>query len=73
LFVAAIPEFIPTGSRSFFNKLFLVFVTTRALHFHRQENFLVEIENKIHFFLVAFTTDFYSQARWRGRPQSVCE
>jgi hypothetical protein len=56
-----------------FNKLFLVLATTRALHFLRQENFFVVIENKIHFFLVAFATDFYSQARWRGRPQSVCE
>ena len=44
-----------------------------ALHFLRQENFLVEFENKIHFFLVAFPTDFYSQARWRERPQSMCE
>ena len=35
----------------FFNTLFLVFATTRVLHFPSQENFLVVIENKIHFFL----------------------
>jgi hypothetical protein len=42
----------------FSTKLFLALATTRALHFLRQENFLVVIENKIHFFLVAFATDF---------------
>jgi hypothetical protein len=49
---------VATGSRNFFNTLFLVFATTRALHFPSQENFFAEIENKIHFFLVAFATDF---------------
>jgi len=37
---------------------FFVFATTRALHFPRQGNFFLAIENKIHFFLVAFATDF---------------
>jgi len=45
---------------------------TRALFFS-QENFFNAIENKIDFFLVGFATDFYSQARWRGQPQSACE
>ena len=40
------------------NTLFLVPATTRALHFRSQENFFAEIKNKIHFFLVAFATDF---------------
>ena len=51
-------ESVVAGSRNLSNKLFLVLATTRALHFPRQENFLVVIENKIHFFLVAFATDF---------------
>jgi hypothetical protein len=66
-------ESVAIGSRNFFRWLFLVFTTTHALHFFSQENFFVVIENKIHFFLVAFATDFYSQARWREQPQSVCE
>ena len=49
---------VAAGSRNLFNRLFPVFATTRVLHFRRQENFFVEIENKIHFFLVAFATDF---------------
>jgi hypothetical protein len=48
-------------------------IGTRALPFFSQENFFTAIENKIDFFLVGFATDFYSQARWRGQPQSVCE
>jgi len=51
-------ESIAVGSRNFFNTLFLVFATTRVLHFPSQEEFFVVIENKIHFFLVAFATDF---------------
>jgi hypothetical protein len=49
---------VAVGSRNFFNTLFLGFATTRALHFFSQEDFFVVIENKIHFFLVAFATDF---------------
>jgi hypothetical protein len=49
---------VAAGSRNFFNPLFLAFATPRALHFRSQENFFAEIENKIHFFLVAFATDF---------------
>src|SRR6266581_4654337 len=41
---------------NFFNTLFLVFTPTRVFHFRSQENFFVVIENKIHFFLVAFAT-----------------
>jgi len=41
-----------------FQQLFPVLASTRALHFVRQENFFVEIENKNYFFLVVFTTDF---------------
>jgi len=51
-------ESVSVGSRNFFNTLFLGFASTGVLHFPRQENFLVIIENKIHFFLVAFATDF---------------
>ena len=51
-------ESVAAGSGNPSNKRFLVLATTRALHFLRQENFFVEIENKIHFFLVAFATDF---------------
>jgi hypothetical protein len=51
-------ESVAAGSRNLSDKLFLVLATTRALHFPRQENFFVVIENKIHFFLVAFATDF---------------
>jgi hypothetical protein len=46
------------GSRNLSNKLFLVLTATRALQFARQEKFFAVIENKIHFFLVAFATDF---------------
>jgi len=42
-------------------------VRARAPHFFSQGNFFTAIENKIDFFLVRFVTDFYSQARWRGR------
>jgi hypothetical protein len=49
---------VAAGSRNVPNTRFFVFVTTRAHHFPSQENFLGEIENKIHFFLVAFATDF---------------
>src|SRR4029453_14639732 len=45
---------------------------TRSL-FSQSRKFFLPIKNKIHFFLVAFATDFYSQARWRGQPQSACE
>jgi hypothetical protein len=48
-------------------------VGTRALLFFSQENFFAAIENKVDFFLVDSATDFYSQARWRGQPQSACE
>ena len=51
-------ESVAAGSRNFFNTLFPGFATTRALHFFSQENFFVVFENKIHFFLVAFATDF---------------
>ena len=51
-------ESVAAGSRNLFNELFLVLGMTGALHFLRQENFFVVIENKIHFFLVAFATDF---------------
>jgi hypothetical protein len=51
-------ESVAVGSRNVFNTLFLGFATTHVLHFFSQENFLVVIENKIHFFLVAFATDF---------------
>jgi hypothetical protein len=34
------------------------FAPGRALHFLSQENFFSAIENKIHFFLVDFATDF---------------
>ena len=52
-------ESVAIGSRNFFNRLlFLVFATTRVLHFSSQEKFFVVIENKIHFFLVALATDF---------------
>ena len=34
------------------------FPRKRALHFSSQEKFLVATENKIHFFLVGFQTDF---------------
>ena len=57
LFVAAISNGRDWLTR-FFNTLFLAFATTRVLHFFSQENFFAEIENKIHFFLVAFATDF---------------
>jgi hypothetical protein len=58
VFVCGDSKSIATGSRNFFNTLFFVPATRRALHFSSQENFLVVIENKIHFFLVAFATDF---------------
>jgi hypothetical protein len=51
-------ESVATDSRNLSDKQFLVLAATRALHFFRQENFFDEIENKIHFFLVAFATDF---------------
>ena len=51
-------ESVAVGSRNLFNTLFLGFATTHVLHFFSQENFFVVIENKIHFFLVAFATDF---------------
>jgi hypothetical protein len=49
---------VEAGSLNSFNALFFVFATTRALHFFSQGNFFGVIENKIHFFLVAFATDF---------------
>jgi hypothetical protein len=39
------PESVAADSRNCFNTVFLVFVTTRVLHFPSQENFFVEIEN----------------------------
>jgi hypothetical protein len=51
-------ESVSVGSGNSFNTLFLVFTPTGAPHFSSQEKFLVVIENKIHFFLVAFATDF---------------
>jgi len=59
LFVAAIPNPSRFDSREIFrNTLFLVFAPTRVLDFSSQENFFAEIENKIHFFLVVFSSDF---------------
>jgi hypothetical protein len=59
LFVAASPNLSPFGSHEVFcNTPFRFFAPTRALHFRSQENFFAGIENKIHFFLVAFSTDF---------------
>ena len=49
---------VATDARNFFNTLFFVLATSHALHFRSQENFFVKIENKIHFFLVAFAADF---------------
>jgi hypothetical protein len=57
-FVAAVQKSVATGSRNLFNTLFLVIATARALHFPSQGNFFRVNENKIHFFLVAFATDF---------------
>jgi hypothetical protein len=39
------PESVAADSRDFFNTLFLVFATTRVLHFLSQENFFLVIEN----------------------------
>jgi hypothetical protein len=39
------PDSVATGSRNFFNTLFLLFATTRVLNFPSQENFFVVIEN----------------------------
>ena len=36
--------------------------------FGRDEN---KISNKVHFFLVDFESDFYSQARWRGKQERM--
>jgi hypothetical protein len=47
-----------TGSRNRSSKLFLVFGGNTRASFLRQEIFFVVIKNKIHFFLVAFATDF---------------
>jgi hypothetical protein len=58
LFVAAIPNPSRLAREIFSTQLFLGFPTTRVPHFFSQEKFLVVIENKIHFFLVAFATDF---------------
>jgi len=55
---------------------FLLSLGARALLFlvkkifGRDEN---KISNKVHFFLVDFESDFYSQARWRGRNKNACE
>jgi hypothetical protein len=38
--------------------------------FGRDEN---KISNKVHFFLVDFESDFYSQARWREKNKNACE
>jgi hypothetical protein len=46
------------GLTKFFQRTVFCFATTRALHFFSQGNFFGVIENKIHFFLVAFATDF---------------
>ncbi|HET9711624.1 MAG TPA: hypothetical protein VFP64_07075, partial [Pyrinomonadaceae bacterium] len=43
LFVAAIPNPLRLAHKLFFNTLFLIFATTRVLHFPRQENFFVVI------------------------------
>jgi hypothetical protein len=59
LFVAAIANRGgQTSRRNFPEQRFSVLPRTRVLHFSSQENFFVVIENKIHFFLVAFATDF---------------
>ena len=57
------------GSHKNFLEAHCLFLSsrTRAPRFFSQENFFTAIENKIDFFLVDFATDFYSQARWRGR------
>jgi hypothetical protein len=39
------PESVAADSRNFSNTLFLVFATTRVLHFLSQEDFFVVIEN----------------------------
>ena len=44
-------------AKIFSNALDLIF-TARAFDFLSQENFFFAIENKIHFFLVGFATDF---------------
>jgi hypothetical protein len=49
---------VATDARNFFNTLFFILATRHALPFRSQENFFVVIENKIHFFLVAFAADF---------------
>ena len=57
-------QLVAVGSnRSFFRaKIFsnalVLFFSARAFHFLSQENFFFAIENKIHFFLVGFATDF---------------
>jgi hypothetical protein len=56
--VAGESKAVGAVSQNFFNTLFFVFATTRAHDFLSQGNFLRVIENKIHFFLVAFATDF---------------
>jgi len=58
VFVAAIQNPSRLPHEIFFKTRFFVPATRRALHFSSQENFFVVIENKIHFFLVAFATDF---------------
>jgi hypothetical protein len=42
----------------FFSKHCFCFQADTRASFSRQENFFVVIENLIHFFLVAFATDF---------------
>jgi len=55
---------------------FFAFSRTRALlflvkkFFGRDEN---KVSNKVHFFLVDFKSDFYSQARWREKNKNACE
>jgi hypothetical protein len=58
VFRATISKSLRAASQKVFNTVCVVVATTRAVHFPRQENFCGEIENKIHFFLVAFATDF---------------
>ena len=51
-------EEVAVALREIFSHTVSFFAPTRVLHFSSQEKFFVVIKNKIHFFLVAFATDF---------------
>jgi len=58
-FVAPTSNAWRSGSTKIFQtRCLFLFASTCACGFLSQENFFVAIENKIHFFLVAFVTDF---------------